>query len=164
MYSDLPAHNTSFLPNDLYRYGTMSSTIDITFDKTLDNVHRRLQCCGLMGLGDFAQLHVPLPPSCFQENGISYKSSCLFKFRLESIDKAHSFALCIYMMGILTIVSCLIDLVLLREFLQDQLLEQIIERLTNFAQIIQPMNDKNPQPIKPQVQQYVIDYLLENTI
>lgn len=34
-------------------------------------------------------------------------------------------------MGVLTLVSFLIDLILLREFLQDQLLENIIERLTN---------------------------------
>jgi hypothetical protein len=142
--------------------------IDITFDIILDRVHKRLHCCGLIGLSDFAELHVPIPPSCFYDNGISYKASCLFKFRLESIDKAQTFAICIYVMGVLTLVSFLIDLILLREFLQDQLLEHIIERLTNFSNMIQPMNEGNSQQqyqiVKPEVQQYVIDYLLESTM
>ncbi len=71
-------------------------------------------------------------------------------------------------MGVLTLVSFLIDLILLREFLQDQLLEHIIERLTNFSNMIQPMNEGNSQQqyqiVKPEVQQYVIDYLLESTM
>jgi hypothetical protein len=87
---------------------------------------------------------------------------------LESIDKAQTFAICIYVMGVLTLVSFLIDLILLREFLQDQLLEHIIERLTNFSNMIQPMNEGNSQQqyqiVKPEVQQYVIDYLLESTM
>ncbi|CAF0836836.1 unnamed protein product [Adineta steineri] len=159
-YSTHPLHNTSLSSNDLYQYGKNSKIINITFDIILDHVHKRLQCCGLMGLGDFAELHIPIPPSCFNDNGISYQSSCLFKFRLESVDKAQTFAICIYMMGILTLVSFIIDLILFREFLQDQLLEHIIERLMNFENITQSQH----LSIKPQVQQYVIDYLLESTL
>ncbi|CAF0812212.1 unnamed protein product [Adineta steineri] len=162
-YSSQPFHNTSLSSNDLYQYGINSKIINITFDIILDHVHKRLQCCGLMGLGDFAELHIPIPPSCFNDNGISYQSSCLFKFRLESVDKAQTFAICIYMMGILTLVSFIIDLILFREFLQDQLLEHIIERLINFENITQSQQQQH-QSIKPQVQQYVIDYLLESTL
>ena len=165
-YSSHPSHNTSLSHNDLYRYGKQSGMINIIFDSTLDRVHKRLHCCGLMGTSDFAQLHIPIPPSCFNDIGISYESSCLFKFRLESIDKAQTFAICIYIMGVLTLVSFSIDLILLREFLQDQLLEHIVERLTNFSNMIQPINETNSeqQTLKPQVQQYVIDYLLESTM
>jgi hypothetical protein len=73
-----------------------------------------------MGTSDFAQLHIPIPPSCYNTNGISYESSCLFKFRLESVLKAQTFAICIYMLAVLTLVSFLIDFILLREFFQDQ--------------------------------------------
>jgi hypothetical protein len=110
-----------------------------------------------MGTSDFAELHVPIPPSCFNEKGISYEVSCLFKFRLESVHKAQIFAICIYILSVLTLVSFLIDLILLREFFQDQLLENIIDRLTHFSNPSQTKTDK------PQVQQYVMDYLLENT-
>jgi hypothetical protein len=132
--------------------------IDITFDIILDDVHQRLECCGLMGTSDYAELHVPIPPSCFNSNGISYQSSCLFKFRLESVYKAQTFAICIYILGVLTLVSFLIDLILLREFFQDRLLENIIDRLTQFS------NNKQTKTENPQVQQDVMDYLLENTI
>ena len=119
-----------------------------------------------MGTSDFAELHIPIPPSCFHDNGISFESSCLFKFRLESVSKAQTFAICIYIMGLLSLVSFLIDLILLREFFQDQLLEHIIERLTNFSNMIEPINNEinSQQTLKPQVQQYVIDYLLESTM
>ena len=68
-------------------------------------------------------------------------------------------------MGLLSSIALLIDLLLLREFLQDQLLEQVIDRLTKFSQLIEPMNEvhtleQNPVPKTP-VQQYVIDYLLQ---
>ncbi|CAF2504273.1 unnamed protein product [Rotaria sp. Silwood2] len=136
--------------------------------RTVDRVHKRLHCCGLMGTSDFAELHIPIPPSCFNDNGTSYESSCLSKFRLESIYKAQIFAICIYIMGILTLVSFLIDLILLREFLQDQLLEHVIERLTNFSKTTESMNETKSQQqyksLKPQVQQYIIDYLLESTM
>ena len=161
-YSSHPSHNTSISFNDLYRYGKSSPKIDITFDSVLDNVHQRLECCGLMGTSDYAELHVPIPPSCFDETGTSYESSCLFKFRLESVYKARTFAICIYILGVIALVSFLIDLILLREFLQDQLLEKIIERLTNFSSMMEPINETKPQ--KSQVQQYVMDYLLENTL
>jgi hypothetical protein len=164
MYSYHPLHNTSLSYNDLYLYGKSSPMINITFDVILDHVHKRLHCCGLMGTSDFAQLHLPIPPSCFNNHGASYESSCLFKFRLESVHKAQTFAICIYMLGVLTLVSFLIDLILLREFLQDQLLEHVIERLTNFSNMIQPINSQRQQIIKPQIQQYVIDYLLENSM
>ena len=148
--------------NDLYLYGKTSPTVDITFDTILDTVHQRLQCCGLMGTSDYAELHVPVPPSCFDTHGLSYQSSCLFKFRLESVYKAQTFAICIYILGALTLVCFLIDLILIREFLQDQLLEKIIDKISNFSTIIEPINQSKPP--KSQVQQYVIDYLLENTI
>jgi hypothetical protein len=64
-----------------------------------------------MGISDYTELHVPIPPSRFNENGRAYESFCLFKCRLESVDKAQTFAICIYIMGILTLVSCLIDLI-----------------------------------------------------
>ncbi|CAF0924812.1 unnamed protein product [Rotaria sordida] len=167
-YSYQPIHNKSLSYNDLYYYGNFSSIINITFDSILDRVHKRLHCCGLMGTSDFAKLHIPIPPSCFNDNGIAYESSCLYKFRLESVYKAQIFAICIYIMGILTLVSFIIDLILLREFLQDQLLEHVIERLINFSNIIEPMNETKSQQqyqsLKPQVQQYIIDYLLENTM
>jgi hypothetical protein len=110
-----------------------------------------------MGTSDYAELHVPIPPSCFNSNGKSYEYSCLFKFRLESVYKAQTFAICIYILGILTLASFLIDLILLREFLQDQLLENILDRLTRFS------NPNQMKTEKSQVQQHVMDYLLENT-
>ncbi|CAF3363501.1 unnamed protein product [Rotaria sp. Silwood1] len=167
-YSHQSIHNKSLSYNDLYYYGNSYSIINITFDIILDRVHKRLHCCGLIGISDFAKLHIPIPPSCFNDNGTSYESSCLYKFRLESVYKAQIFAICIYIMGTLILVSFLIDLILLREFLQDQLIEHVIERLTNFSNIIEPMNETKSQQqyrtLKPQVQQYIIDYLLESTM
>ncbi|CAF5039233.1 unnamed protein product [Rotaria magnacalcarata] len=163
-YSSHLSHNKSLSYDDLYHNEKFFPMINITFDIILDNVHRRLRCCGLMGTSDFTKLHISLPSSCFNNNGVSYESSCLSKFRLESVHKAQIFAICIYMMGVLTLVSLLIDLILLREFFQDQLLEHVIQRLTNFSNMIEPMNETKYQSLKPQVQQYIIDYLLESTL
>ena len=114
-----------------------------------------------MGTSDFAEMHVPVPHSCFDTKGVSYQASCLFKFRLESVHKAQTFAICIFILGVLTLVSFLIDLILIKEFLQDQILENIIEKLSNFSNVIEPINQiKAP---KYRVQQLVMDYLLENT-
>ena len=85
---------------------------------------------------------------------------------MEAAKKAQTFAICIYIMGLLSSIALLIDLLLLREFLQDQLLEQVIERLTRFSQLIEPINEENPHEQNPApktpVQQYVIDYLLQS--
>lgn len=150
--------------HDLYNYKKLPQAINITFDIILDHVHKRLHCCGLMGTSDFTKLHIPIPPSCFNDESIVYESSCLFKFRLESVHKAQIFALCFYMMAILTLVTFLIDLILLREFLQDQLLEHVIERLTSFTNIIQDKSQKQYSSVKPEIQHYIIDYLLEDTV
>lgn len=144
-------------------YGRTAANGHITFDRVLDRVHQRLECCGLMGTGDYAAFHIPIPPSCFNAQGLAFESSCLFKFRLESVYKAQTFAICIYMMGLLVFITFLIDLVLLHEFFRDQLLEQIIDRLSNFSQTLEPMTETSTSVRKPEVQQYIVDYLLENT-
>lgn len=142
--------------------------MNTTFDIVLDNVHKRLHCCGLTGTSDFKKLNLSLPISCLSDNGVSYELSCLDKFRSESLYKARIFAICIYMMGVLTFVSFLINLILLREFFQDRLLEHVIERLTNFSNMLEPLNETKSQQqnhsIKPEIQKYIIDYLLESNI
>ena len=69
------------------------------------------------------------------------------------------------MMGLLSTISFLIDLILLREFMRDQLLERVIDRLMNVSNLVEPIAGATTQQqtLKPQVQSYVIDYLLENT-
>lgn len=152
-YSSNPIHGNLISTNDLYRYGQFSS--NVTFDDILDRVHQRLECCGLMGTSDYAELHVPIPPSCFHSNSKSFESSCLFKYRLESIGKAQTFAICIFILGILTLVSFLIDLILLHEFERDQFLENLIEK---FLKLFNQTHENQSL-----IQEHLIDYLLDNT-
>lgn len=148
---------------NLYRYGRKSSDEKVEFDRILDDVHQRLECCGLMGTGDYATFQIPIPPSCFNDQGVAFESSCLVKFRFESISKSQTFAICIYIMGVLVFISVLIDLVLLNEFIRDELVEQLIEKLTNFSQTIESKENSTHSTRSTQVQRFVIDYLLENS-